>query len=250
MNLDTHFSTRSALIVLALASLTACSSAPTPPALPDGSSRVPVNRELMARKTDAAPIVATKKDSAPDRPSFVLEGVTGTGKSVRVSLLDTLTKIAANTGLRIQDNDVTDEHLVIIPSSDPFDVLRQLAQKSQYRISLDREKGRLWLSNESKKNGLFVLRDAQPVVQVGGPVTLTALPDRPTSLETALRLLAPKDFEIGYAETIDPNISVDMRQVKSWLTGLEAIALQTPYRVVFDWEKKFVYVVPVTQKGI
>lgn len=233
------------LSLLAIVTLAACSTAPQLPVLPDGANRVPVNRDYPAVRSQTA------TPALPERQSFVLDGkAVPEGKAVRVSLFDTLAKIAGNTGLRFQDNGLPDEYVSIVPNDDPLNVLRQLARKSRYRISLDREKGRLWVSEESKKSGLLVLRDSQPVIQVGAPVALKPLPDKPVPLIDALRLLAPSDFDIGHAESIDPNIRVDLTKVKSWLDGLESVALQTPYRLVFDWERKVVYVVPVSQRGL
>lgn len=231
------------LALIATMALAGCSSGPQIPTLPDGANRVPVNRDV--RDTVA------RKAAPPERPGFVLEGPDKpAGKAVRVSLFDTLAKIASATGLRFHDNGLPDEHLKIVPSDDPLDALRQLAQKSRYRITLDREKGRLWASDESRKSGLYVLRDSQPVMQVGSPVAIRAMPEGPVPLVEALRLFAPEQFEVGHAETIDPNVRVDLSKVKSWMEGLESVALQTPYRVVFDWERKVVYVVPVSQRGL
>ena len=243
---------RSALRVLSLlasVTLAACSTGPQLPVLPDGTNRVPVNRDYLAARSQTATPAATP--ALPERPSFVLDGKAApAGKAVRVSLFDTLAKIAGNTGLRFQDNGLSDETVKIVPDNDPLNVLRQLAKESRYRISLDREKGRLWASEESRKPGLLVLRDSQPVMQIGAPVALKPMPGKPVPLIDALRLLAPDDFDVGHAEAIDPNIRVDLTKVKSWLDGLESVALQTPYRLVFDWERKVVYVVPVSQRGL
>ena len=255
---------RSCLLIFGVINLSACSlfSGPSRPETPDGSNRVPVNRatpqQIQARaklapsgtKPDASVSLAAQ---AVARSSFVLAfedkaGKAMGGQKVRVSLFDTLTQISDNTGLRfVDDHDVSDEKLEITPTDDPFNVLRQLAQKSRYRISLDREKGRLWLSREDKKAGLFVLKDTRPVIQVGSPVTLKPMPKEPVSLLDAMRFLAPPDFDVGHAEKIDPNIHVDLSGSTSWTDGLERIALQTPYRIVFDWTTKMVYVVSVSK---
>ena len=74
------------------------------------------------------------------------------------------------------------------------------------------------------------------------------MPSDPILMVEALRLLAPADFDIGYTDEIDPNIRVDLSRVTSWMDGLERVALLTPYRVVFDWNKKLVYAMPVAGK--
>jgi hypothetical protein len=163
-------------------------------------------------------------------------------------LIATLGRIAINTGLRLRDNDVADEMLAIVPNDDPFDVLRQLAGQTRYRIALDRATGRLIVSEEERAPGVVVLRDTQPVRQVGSPVALAKMPNEKLPMIEALRLLAPADFEVGYVDDIDPNIRVDLSQAANWLDGLERVALQTPYRVVFDWDKKLVYAMPVVGK--
>ena len=225
---------------------------PDKPPVPDGSARVPVNRLTRAPERGTAPVrertAPGARKTAPARPALMLEAKTVDGKTVRVSLIATLGKIAINTGLRLRDNDLADEMLPIVPSDDPFDVLRQLAGKSRYRIGLDRATGRLTLSDEEPAAGVVVLRDAQPVQQIGGPVAVAKMPDTPLPMIEALRLLAPADFDVGYADDIDPNIRVDLSQTKNWLDGLERDAMQTPYRVVFDWDKKLVYALPVTGK--
>jgi hypothetical protein len=225
--------------------------APEKPPVPDGSTRVPVNR--IARAPERGSASAGERNapatrSAPARQTLTLEARTVEGKTVRVSLLSTLGKIAANTGLRLRDNDLADEMLPIVPSDDPFDVLRQLAGKTRYRISLDRATGRLSLSDEERAAGVVVLRDSQPVKQIGSPIALAKMPEKSLPMIDALRLLAPSDFEVGYIDDIDPNIRVDLSQATSWLDGLERVAMQTPYRVVFDWDKKLVYAAPVAGK--
>lgn len=228
--------------------MTACASGPDKPLMPDGGSRVPVNRLMRGGPTGEVGAQATRK-ALPARPAFTLEARSVEGKSVRVSLLATLDKIARNTGLRLRDNDLADEMLAVVPSDDPFDVLRQLAGKSRYRISLDRATGRLTLSDEETPAGVVVLRDMKPVQQIGSPVAIPKMPDTPLPMIEALRLLAPADFDIGYAGDIDPNIRVDLSKASGWLDGLERVALQTPYRVVFDWDKKLVYAMPVMGKS-
>ena len=249
------------LIVACL--ISACSSfspfGPEKPPVPDGSARVPINR--VARGSDRNPAStndpttkaarAAAPSTQPARPQFTLEAKTSEGKAVRVSLIATLGRIAINTGLRLRDNDVADEMLPIVPNDDPFDVLRQLAGQTRYRIALDRATGRLIVSEEERAPGapgVVVLRDTQPVRQVGSPIALAKLPDTALPMIEALRLLAPADFEVGYVDDIDPNIRVDLSQAANWLDGLERIALQTPYRVVFDWDKKLVYAMPVVGK--
>ncbi len=247
-------------IAIACYFLTACETfgmfAPEKPPVPDGSSRVPVNRIARSQERSTAPAgdrsssaPATRNTPAPAaRPTFTLEARSVDGKTVRVSLLTTLGKIAVNTGLRLRDNDLADEMLPIVPSDDPFDVLRQLAGKTRYRISLDRATGRLTITDEERAAGVVVLRDTQPVKQIGSPIALAKMPETSLPMIDALRLLAPADFEVGYADDIDPNIRVDLSQATSWLDGLERVAMQTPYRVVFDWDKKLVYAMPVTGK--
>lgn len=228
--------------------MTACASGPDKPPMPDGGSRVPVNRLMRGGPAGEVTAQATRK-TLLTRPAFTLEAKSVEGKTVRVSLLATLDKITRNTGLRLRDNDLQDEMLPIVPSDDPFDVLRQLAGKSRYRISLDRATGRLTLSDEERSTGVLVLRDVKPVQQIGSPVALARMPEQPLPMIDALRLLAPADFDIGYADDIDPNIRVDLSKASSWLDGLERVALQTPYRVVFDWDKKLVYAMPVAGKS-
>lgn len=234
--------------------LTACSSTPsTPekPPVPDGTARIQVNRPVRATERGPAPadaVVATARKAPPALSGFTLEARNVEGKAIRVSLLATLEKIARNTGLRLRDNDLPDETIALVPSDDPFDVLRQVAGKTRYRISLDRTTGRLILSNEERSAGIVVLRDTQPVQQIGAPVALPKMPEEPQPMVEALRLLAPKDFDIGYADDIDPNIRIDLSRTTNWLDGLERVALQTPYRVVFDWDKKLVYAMPVAGK--
>ena len=245
-------------IAIACCLLTACETfnvfAPEKPAVPDGSSRVPVNRLARTQERSAAPAgdrtaSATRNTPAPAaRPTFTLEARAVDGKTVRVSLLTTLGKIAVNTGLRLRDNDLADEMLPIVPSDDPFDVLRQLAGKTRYRIGLDRATGRLTVTDEERADGIVVLRDSQPVKQIGSPIALSKMPEKSLPMIDALRLLAPADFEVGYADDIDPNIRVDLSKATSWLDGLERVAMQTPYRVVFDWDKKLVYAMPVAGK--
>lgn len=255
-NIHPPFAARQAFTLLALATvagLSACATTSLPPPLPDGTNRVPVNaRAASAQVIEAKSQVATQApaDSKPERPSTVLETVSPKGKTVRVSLLTTLDKIARNTGLRLRDNDLADETLTIVPNDDPFNVLRQLAGKTRYRISIDRNVGRLIVNSSPPANGLVVLRetDAQPVEQIGAPVALPAMPTEPVPMSEALRLLAPDDFEVGYAGEIDPNIRVDLSNVWNWMEGLERVALQTPYRMVFDWNKKLVYAKPIEGK--
>lgn len=235
-----------------LMSLSACSSlgglfGNSPPSLPNGANRVAINGNGAGNGGVAAN--QGMPTSTLKRSSFVLESASASGVSgsaARVSLLDTLAQISANTGLQFIEplGGMPDEALEIVTNDDPFDVLRQLAKKSRYRINLDREKGHLWASSESKQNGLFILRDAQPVVQVGSPITLKTMPKEPVSLLEALHVLSPEDFDVGHADTIDPNIRVDLKTVTSWLEGLESVANQTPYRIVFDWTKRTVYAVP------
>ena len=244
-------------IALACCLLTACETfmfAPEKPPVPDGSARVPVNRLARTSERNTAPTgdrssPAARNAPAPAaRPTFTLEARSVEGKVVRVSLLTTLGKIAVNTGLRLRDNDLADEMLPIVPSDDPFDVLRQLAGKTRYRISLDRATGRLAVTDEERATGVVVLRDTQPVKQIGSPIALAKMPEKSLPMVDALRLLAPADFEVGYADDIDLNIRVDLSQATSWLDGLERVAMQTPYRVVFDWNKKLVYAMPVAGK--
>lgn len=235
--------------------LSACetfSFAPEKPPVPDGSSRVPVNRLARTSERNSVPAgerAASIARSVPAvRPTFTLDAKSVDGKTVRVSLLTTLGKIALNTGLRLRDNDLADEMLPIVPCDDPFDVLRQLAGKTRYRIGLDRETGRLTLSDEERATGVVVLRDTQPVKQIGSPIALAKMPEKSLPMIDALRLLAPPDFDVGYADDIDPNIRADLSLATSWLDGLERVAMQTPYRVVFDWNKKLVYAMPVAGK--
>lgn len=227
--------------------LSACASfAPEKPPVPDGSSRVPVNRLARGPAPAGETSAPAARQAPPARPALMLEAKPVNGKTVRVSLLATLEKIARHTGLRLRDNDLADEILPIVPSDDPFDVLRQLAGQTRYRIGLDRATGRLTLSGEEPAAGIVVLRDAQPVRQIGSPVALAKMPGKSLPMIEALRFLAPADFEVGYAGDIDPNIRVDLSQATSWLDGLERVAMQTPYRVVFDWDKKLVYAIPIT----
>lgn len=242
------------LVLALLTGISACSTTSPPPALPDGAHRVPVNTNIPR------PNVTEAKTSAPgaapgaappevksERTSLILDSVTGKGKAVRVSLLTTLEKIARNTGLRLRDNDLADEMLTIVPNDDPFNVLRQLAGKTRYRISVDRNVGRLILSSgRQTTGGVVVLREVDsPVEQIGAPVALPLMPADPVTMSEALHLLAPADFDVGYAGEIDPNIRVDLSNVSSWMDGLERVALQTPYRMVFDWNKKLVYAKPI-----
>lgn len=237
-------------MVIACLSSACALRGPEKPPVPDGSSRIPVNR--LTRGPERGPAAAgdaaapAARKASPARPAFTLEAKTTDGKAVRVSLLATLGKIARHTGLRLRDNDLADEMLPIVPSDDPFDVLRQLAGKTRYRINLDRATGRLTVGDEGRSTGVVVLRDTQPVQQVGAPVALARMPKQPLPMIDALRLLAPADFDVGYAGDIDPNIRVDLSQATGWLDGLERVALQTPYRVVFDWDKKLVYAMPIT----
>ncbi len=251
--------TRNLLCVLLLSlSASACSIlgfGSNAPDTPSGGNRVPVNGNRAAlmqpinTKAQAAPLPVAALDL--DRASFVLEGkANGNGRSVRVSLFDTLQKIADNTGLRFVDNGLKDEKLTISPSSDPFNVLRQLAQKSGYRINLDREKARLWASDNTKKDGVVVFKEANAFLQVGSPVRLKRMPEEPVLLTEAMRLLAPDDFDVGFSERLDTNIFIDLSKIKSWEKGLETVALQSPYKIVFDWDKRLVYALPVLSKGL
>lgn len=235
--------------------LSACSMMTAPPSIPSGSNRVPVNHFAPVATKPAAitaePIQATQAQSQ-ERPSFVLEGKTTKGKAVKVSLFSTLQKIADKTGLRFVDYALQDEVLEIVPAKDPVDVLRQLARKSRYTITFDREQGRLWVGtskDKKDKKGLIVIKDNAPVMEVGSPIALKKLPKDPVSLTEAIRLLAPDDFDVGYAENLDPNIEVDLSSAKTWREALEHVALQTPYRIVFDWDKRIVYAVSVLKKG-
>lgn len=225
--------------------LTACAAvAPEKPPVPDGSSRVPVNRFVRSGEMDGT---AARK-AALARPAFTLDARRTDGKTVLVSLLATLEKITRHTGLRLHDSDLADEAVPVAPSDDPFDVLRQLAGQTRYRISLDRATGYLTLSDEAPAAGVVVLRDTQPVQQIGAPVAVTKMPERPLPMIEALRLLAPADFDVGHADAIDPNIRVDLSQATGWLDGLERVAMQTPYRVVFDWDRRIIYAMPVASK--
>lgn len=246
------FKMRGLLGTTTICLLAACAGAPDKPLVPDGSSRIPVNRlsrttDRPAPKVDGGAPVSPQKTQA-SRPTLTLDAKTADGQSVRVSLLATLDKIARNTGLRLQDNGFDDQILSIVPSDDPFDVLRQLAGLTRYRITLIRTTGRLVLSDDPRMQGVVVERESHPVQQIGSPVALAKMPQKPIPLIEALRLLAPADFDVGHAEDIEPNIRVDLSAATTWLDGLERVALQTPYRVVFDWNKKLVYAMPVAGK--
>lgn len=238
--------------------LAACAGTPATLPVPDGSARTPVNRVARNDQRPSTPVPtcsfanladASASKLASTQATFTLDAkkVAG-GPTVKVSLIKTLTKIAQHTGLRLRDNDLPDEILEIVPNDDPLEVLRQLAGQSYYRLSLNRATGRLILSKDTPASGVVVLRDSQPVQQIGSPVALATMPKAPLPMVEALRLLAPKDFDIGYADDIDPNIRIDLSKVSTWTDGLERIALQTPYRVVFDWDKKLVYAMPVAGK--
>jgi len=234
----TDWGQRSVTVLLAIL-LTACASAPEKLPMPDGSSRVPINRFVQSDET------AKAKQTPQAALTLGANSPDGNAVRVPVSLFATLEKIVRNTGLRLRANALTDETLLIVPSDDPFDALRQLAGLSRYRISIDRATGYLILSADAPAAGVAVLRDMEPVQQIGAPVAVTQMPEQPLPMVDALRFLAPDDFDVGHADAIDPNIRVDLSQATGWLDGLERIALQTPYRVVFDWDRKLVYAMPV-----
>lgn len=225
-------------LIFLLFGLSGCAPGPEKPWVPDGTERVPVNQ-------------AGQKVSTLSRVRGVVaepnKGNASSEAPLAVSLQRTIRKIADNTGLRFLESDL-DELVQISPGDDPFDVLKQLAAASKYRVSLDRNKGVIWVSNEPKKTGLWILRETHPVSQIGEPVPLKPMPEKAVGLIEAMKLLAPDGFEIGISRALDPNVRVNLGRATTWVDALEMVALETPYRLVVDWQKRMIYAVPVVRK--
>lgn len=192
------------------------------------SNGVSAEKITVKADEDNAPIAVAKKWRADVAMELI------GGHSEGILAIATARDIADATKLKFSSGGMPDETIASQPSNDPVGLLRDIAQKSSYGIVIDRELGTIVMT-PSAKDRVMVIEDKNPVVYVGSPIILEAIPKEPIRLEQAMRLLVPNDWNIGFENGIERDIIVDVSKVKDWQDGLRQLALQTPYRLVWDW---------------
>jgi len=180
------------------------------------------------------------------RADIEIEKALSKEKLTNVFTLATIKEIAEATKLDFSLGRYDEEVVMIEPSSDPIEVIKQIAKKSNYGFEINKVMGSINIVDRTE--GLAsVIYDDQSLIIEGEPIVYENPPKYLVELTEAMKFIVPNDWNLGFEQDLSRKIKVDLSKTKSWREALESLVKQTPYKYIWSWNDKTLYAVSIAK---